>query len=120
MSNEIKINISATNSNLSDDFKPGLLTVDQTTKGASGGVVLVGSGAEEDLSLGDVSSPGWFMMKNLDDTNFVTYGPKDTTMKDFGNLGPGEVAIFKLDPAVTFRWQADTADVRVEYKCWEV
>ena len=120
MANEIKVTASATNSNFTDDWRPASLTDSQTTKGASGGVVLVGFAAEEDLTLGDVSSPGWFMLRNLDDTNFVTWGAKDTTMKAVGKLEAGEFAILKLDPAVTIRWQADTADVRVEYKCWEV
>lgn len=38
------------------------------------GVQTIGAGAEETLSLGDVTSVGLVIIKNMDDTNYVDYG----------------------------------------------
>ena len=90
------------------------ITIVQDAIGAHAPVVTVGFAAEEDMPIGDVSVLGWLFLKNLDSTNFVTYGPKDTTMKAFGRIEPGEYAALRLEPGITLRWQADTADVQVK------
>jgi len=132
VANEITISIIASNSQLQDDFAPSAMLIDQTTIGADGGVTLVGV-AEEVLTFSDVEplnapvtdpaeQQGFFMMTNLDDTNFVTYGPEGSgsAMVAFGKIRPGHSAILQLDPDVTFRWKAATSPVKVQWKMWEV
>src|SRR5690554_1352951 len=67
------------------------------------------------VDYGDVTTPGIAILVNLDDTNFVGYGPDDTGLVAFGRLLPGEVALFRFDPSADLVLQADTAacDVRV-------
>lgn len=81
-------------------------------------VVLVGSGAEEDLLTGDIGTLGTLVMTNLDNTNFVVWGPKSSgVMVPMGRLAPGgEPAFFRMQPGVTLRWKADTADCQVQVK----
>jgi hypothetical protein len=119
MANEITITISALNTNIQDDFSPPSFSVDQTTLGADGGITIVGTG-EENLTFTDVTTEGFFMMTNLDSSNFVTYGPDSTGMVAFGIIRAGHSALIQLDPATTFVWKADTLPVKVQWKLWEV
>lgn len=70
---------------------------------------------EEAIPLGEVSSLGWFIAKNLDTTNYVeirtgTGGTKIVKLK------AGESALFRFGSGVTAPfWIADTAACRVEY-----
>lgn len=88
------------------------LSVDQAAQGGNGGVVAVGT-AEENMPVGDVSTLGWVFVRNLDDVNYVTWGPDSSGMVAIGRLEPGEFAIFRLEPGVTLRWQANTASCNV-------
>lgn len=90
------------------------ITIVQDAIGAHAPVVTVGFAAEEDLPIGDISTLGWLFLQNLDSTNYVTYGPKDTTMKAFGRIEPGEYAALRLEPGITLRWQANTGNVKVK------
>lgn len=115
MANELTVSVSASlvNGNHRASFAPGAIQVTQAAQGMHGPVVSVGT-SEEDLAVGDVGTLGWLFLRNLDPTNFVTYGPKDTTMKAFGRLEPGEIACLRLEPGITLRWQADTAACKVQ------
>lgn len=95
------------------DWNPGSQTF--TLVGAGGGnpgMVTVGSGSEEDISFGDVSGEGWILMVNLDTTNAVSWGAKDTTMKQIGTIQPGGFALFQMHSTATLRMQASGADVK--------
>lgn len=115
MANEITLSASlqVVNGNLNLKLDAGSLNFDQDTQGAHAPVVIVGT-SEEDLDLGDIATNGWILLRNLDGTNFVKFGPKDTTMTEFGRLEAGEIALFRLAPGVTLRWVADTAACRVQ------
>lgn len=100
-----------------DDF---YLTI--AGSGAQSPTVLVGT-SEEDYSFGDVGTPGLLWLRNLDPTNYVQWGPKDTgAMILFGRLLPtANVAkpvpptIVYLDSgSITLRWKAHTAACLVE------
>lgn len=69
--------------------------------------------SEEALKLGDVTSPGYCLMKNLDDTNFVSVRPASGAA-DLIKLEAGDVALFRLQATAPFVI-ADTAacDVQV-------
>ncbi len=97
-------------------------TVDQAVKG--GGVpgtvdaTTAAQGVNVDLSL--LTALGYCYIKNLDLTNFVTYGPVvAATLHPFGKLKPGETGIFRLNPGITMAVKADTATCRVQIFCLE-
>lgn len=103
-----------------DTFAPGQQTITITNAQAHCPIVVVGT-SEEDLSLGDITSgnEGYVILQNLDNTNYVTYGPKSGgAMIAFGKIKPGELAILRLKPSVTMRWQADTAAVSVGVRAY--
>jgi hypothetical protein len=109
MADEITIFTQLRNDQSLIRFEPPAYTADQAAVGGGApGMVTVGT-SEEDISFGDVV-PGWVAMKNLDDTNFVTFGPKSAgAMVALGKLLAGETAIFRLASGVTLRMIADTA-----------
>lgn len=116
MADEIKLTIqgSLTNGKLSETFAPGQISITQTTQGSHGSTVSVGT-SEEDLSVGDISTLGLLFLRNLDSTNYVTYGPKSAgAMVAMGRIKAGEVAALRLEPGITLRWQANTAAVKVK------
>jgi len=119
MADELKVTISAALTNGSgagaykETISPGQQAITQDTVGGYAAVVNVGT-SEEDLAIGDVGTLGWLFLTNLDGTNYVTYGAKDTTMKAFGRLEAGETHALRLEPGITLRWQANTASVKVK------
>ena len=64
------------------------------------------------LSLGDIGTPGFVLLYNLDATNFVVAGADADT--PFIKLKPGEFALFRAAGAV-ISIKADTAACLVEY-----
>lgn len=110
----LNLNIQTRDSILRDQFQAQNLSIsiaaerksDQVLSATTGGVV---------VDYGDVVTPGYCILENLDDTNFVDFGPDDTGLVPMGRLLPGEVALFRFDPSADLVLQADTAacDVRV-------
>lgn len=122
MANELQLTLGVTfaNAALKDNVASSTLNVTQTTLGFHAPVVSVGSGAEEDLSVGDIGTLGWIYLKNLDTANYVQWGPKSGgSMVAVGRLKFGEFAIFRLEPGITLRWIANTAAVKVLVKLYE-
>lgn len=120
MADEITMSfyLTITNGDFSDVINPGSIQIDQSAKGWYAAIVNVGT-TEEDLAFGDLSVPGLCYLRNLDATNYVKFGPKDTTMKLLGKLLPSEFAFFRFGASVTLRWQADTAACLVETRVYE-
>jgi hypothetical protein len=118
MSAEIKatLNLNVTNGNFSDRFQGGTISIDQASVGGGNpGTVTIGT-SEEDISFGDVA-PGIVAVKNLDETNYVEWGPKSgSSMVLVGPIMPGEVAFFRADPTTILRMKAHTAPVNVLIK----
>lgn len=104
MSDEIRINasIQCNNGTYKQPQLGGAFTVDQTTAGGGNPGIVELAVAEEDISFGDIT-PLWVFIKNLDATDNIKFGPKDTTMKLLGQLGPGEWCIIPLAAGVTLR-----------------
>lgn len=103
-----------TNGKLKHTLEAETLAITQTTGRLHAPVVTVGT-SEEDLSVGDVGTLGWLYMKNLDSTNYVTWGPKSGgAMVGVGRLKAGETALLRLEPGITIRWAANTAAVDVQ------
>ena len=115
MADEITVNQSlrVSNGNFSFRREVGFSTFDQTTAGGGNpGTVNIGT-SEESVTFGDITTPGWAIMTNLDTTNFVKWG--FSTGVYGGRMEPGETAgPFRLDPALASLYMiADTAACNV-------
>lgn len=89
-------------------IKVSNLQVDQTNAEVDTFTQNIGT-SEEDVTFGNVTTLGWLFMRNLDSTNYVQWGAKDTTMKTAGRLEAGEFALFRVEPGITLRMVANTA-----------
>lgn len=116
MANEITFtaNVAVNNSGFKTNFAEST-QYNQTAIGAASGIHIVTT-SEGDLSAGDITTNGLLILKNIDSTNFITYGPKVTgSMQLMGKLKAGETAILRVAPTVVVRMIADTASCKVNY-----
>ncbi len=112
MADEIKITtgLSVINGNLKVVESTKVTTFDQAVARAGNpGTVTVGT-TEETISFGDVS-PGWVLIKNLDDTNFVEFDFSSAPSPYGINLPAGASMVMKMNTGATLYAKADTADV---------
>lgn len=117
---QISASLTCTNGDFKSPFQPNALTVVQTGQGAHETVLSVGFAASEAMPIGDVGTEGWLVLRNLDPTNYVTWGPDSAgTMIAAGKLKPGEIALFRMDAAATIKLQANTAACKVMMKLFE-
>jgi len=117
MADELKLQVTAnlTKGNYTSKFEPGLLSITVDAVGGHHPVVDVGT-SEEVISFGDISTEGWCFMRNLDDTNYVQWGPESGgSMITMGRIEAGEVACFRMEPGITLRAKANTAAVLLEF-----
>lgn len=120
MADELKVTIQAqyVKGLLKENYAPGAIAITQAVMGLHGTLVSVGT-SEEDMPVGDIATNGWLFLLNLDGSNYVTYGPKDTTMTPFGRIKPGEPAAIRIEPGVVVRWVANTAPVKLKMLFFE-
>ena len=123
MANEISLSITfnLANGSHTEKITTGTINVDQSAVGGSvPGVVSIGT-SEEDVDLSELSTLGWLYMRNLDTTNYVSYGKKDgsNNMQAIGRMEAGEPCLFRLEPGATLRMQANTAACNVLIKAFE-
>jgi len=117
MANEIVLQFGAqvVNGFFRHVFQPGQLQVDQAAIGRAGHAQEIGFAADEVIDFGDISTNGYLILRNLDEDNYVTWGPEDTgAMVTAGKLKPGEIAVLRVAPTVVMRAQADTAAVLLD------
>ena len=126
MSNEFEVTLKGklVNGELTEKWgDTGSNKFDQTTLGSYAPVITVGYAAEEILGVGDIVTQGFMYLKNLDDTNFVTYGPTlSGAMVEFGKLLAGEEAWIRVMPSGSIRAQANpdaSGDVKVKIILFE-
>jgi hypothetical protein len=93
---------------------PTTLTLDVSGEDAIRATQSIGFAAAENIAKGEITTPGYMWVRNLDDTNFVDIGYDDTGFKNVVQLKAGEEALFRLAQA-TPQAKADTAAVRIEY-----
>lgn len=126
MANEISINFQTllNNAGLTDNYSSGSFAVDQVSAKMIRNVQTIGT-IREALGLGDVTTPGYCVFINLDDTNFVEIGVEGfidgvgtVGFIGFLKLKPGEKALCRLTTAAPFA-KADTADVELFYIMYE-
>jgi hypothetical protein len=124
MSDEITLNLSGVlvdttrTPSLQLDSIPLLqLIVDQAVRGGDSAIVPVGT-SEQVIALA-VTTYGYAFLQNLDDTNYIEYGPTASgSMVVFGKLFAGEWAVLRLDPGIVFRARAHTAMCDLLMKVW--
>ena len=123
MADEISISLNGQilNGFFRDTIQPGQMQIDQAAVGRGGHVQTIGFAAPEVVDLGDVSTNGVLYLRNLDETNYVTFGPQSdaATIEVFGKLKPGEFALLRLAPTIVLWAQADTADVKMDVRLYE-
>lgn len=81
----------------------------------AGGIQNIGTSAEN-LNFGEVSTPGYAVFVNLDDTNFVELGWDDTGFVGAVKILKGQFAIIPLNPSRTWQAKADTAACDLYYR----
>jgi hypothetical protein len=116
MANELSIQLGITNyskggNTFSKIFPTSNITV--TGNNIAAGTQEVGTSAEA-LAKGDITTPGYLLIHNLDATNFVQVGYDDTGFKPTVKIKAGEKALFRLAQA-TPQVLADTAACRIAY-----
>lgn len=117
MADEIKLTIKSKTENggYKSEWSFGQINIDQSAVGAASGVQSVATSAE-DLVVGDVSTPGYLFLYNLDSTNFVEVGKTvSASFEELVKLQPGEMCCFRVADSTTIRLQADTAACKVQY-----
>lgn len=119
MADEITINafIRVANGNLRDEFSIGSQSIDQAAEGGpTPGTQTIGT-TEEEVAFGELGTPGFVIMQNLDDTNYVQWGFATTVYG--GRMLAGETAgPFRLDSLSIFL-KANTAACNVLIKAYE-
>ena len=121
MANEISatVGLSVVNGNLRISLPQLTRQYNQTASGLSDQVLSIATTAE-DVSFGDVSTPGLCVLHNLDTTNYVEYGMSDSgTIKKLAKLSAGDVHMIRIAASTTLRMQANTAACKVRVLCLE-
>ena len=122
MPNEINVslNMQVKNGPYSDYVQPGQIQIDQAAIGREGVVHTVGTSVTTIYSSGggDITTEGLVYLRNLDDTNYCTFGPwSGSSQTTIGKLKPGEYCFFRMDPAIsTLRATADTAAIELDVR----
>lgn len=126
MSNEITIQFSGrvVNGNMDERFGPGQVQIDQSVQGRGGHVQEIGLTEEAldfgDIGVGTINVEGYLYLRNLDATNYITFGPQVGTgsMEVVGKLKAGEIAFLRLDPGVVILAVADTAACKLDVRLY--
>lgn len=117
MANEITIQhrLTVRKGNFNRVWEPPVKQVDQSGQGGFSATLNIDT-SEEVITFTDVGTYGLLCLLNLDDTNYVTYGPESGgSMVPIGRLNPGgEPQMIRLEPGITLRMQADTGACDVE------
>jgi hypothetical protein len=118
MANELQISLGITyaNGGLADNKAPATQKISQAAQELFAPVVSCPA-ADTVVTVAGITTLGWLYMKNLDPTNFVTYGPTvAAAIAPAGRLMPGEEVIFRLEPGIVLRTRANVAACKVQFK----
>jgi len=127
MSNEITVRFSGRvlNGNMDESFGPGQVQIDQSVQGRGGHVQEIGTTEEAldfgDIGIGTINVEGYLYIRNLDASNYITYGPQVGTgsMEVVGKLkAGGEFAWLRLYPGVVILAKADTAACKLDVRLY--
>lgn len=95
----VTVALSLSKGNLKETAAPGNISVDVSGSKFERKIVNVGT-AEEEIDLGDIVTPGFVLLRNLDGTNYVQAG--GVTDAYSVRCKPGEPALFRLDSGSLF------------------
>ena len=101
-------------------YAPGTINLtnlqyDQSSAGADERIQNIGT---TEATLGDaLTTTGWLLMRNLDATNYVEWGPAAGSY--IGRMEAGEFAFFRTVPAAAVYIKANTAACDVWYRWLE-
>lgn len=113
------LSVEVSNDGFTDTFSSGTESVTQVAEGA---VVYVGTLTTSDTEmtqLDELTTLGIAIIRNLDDTNYITVGTDSGgSIVPAFRVGPGETSKVKLVPSTTYRWQANTASCDVELRAY--
>jgi hypothetical protein len=116
MSNELRINFAAIaeKGDFKWSFNPGQIQSDMSVGARVGHCQLIGTSATMlDLGTEALDALGYMVLRNLDDTNYIDFGPYDGgsagTLVIIGRIMPGEIAVLRLSASVTVGAQANSA-----------
>lgn len=115
MANEITITSSLRVSKNGMTFAPASATFQATQTGESFTVDLytVTTAAAQVTITGSLG--GWLMVKNLDATNFIDFGPwVSATLHKLIRIGPSQAFVFRSTPSISYGAQADTASCNIQ------
>lgn len=102
-----------------ETINSGTTTYTAADIGRGGSIQIIGT-SEEVVGFGDIATEGVLYMTNMDEDNFVDYGPEDTgAMVALGTISPGKFAWLEVKPGVVVRAQADTAAVKLDVRLYE-
>jgi len=117
MANEITVTAKLTvdNGNYESEMSASRIQVNQSSIGGIHQVQNIGT-TYEAITLGDVSTEGFCLFRNLDSTNFVQWGvDAGASLTPIGKMEAGETAgPFRIDAAATLYAEADTAACDLE------
>lgn len=111
---QYSVNFKCQNGSYLENFNKVTQTANQNALGASAGIATVTTTAST-INVGSVTTLGYLLLQNLDATNYLTFGVLSGSYIPVGKLKPGEVAMLRLQPGITFQWQANTASVECQY-----
>lgn len=97
---------------------PQQLQFTQSGEGEAGQIQNIGTSAEA-LNVGDVTTEGYAVFKNLDATNFVEVGWDASGFQSAFKLLPRMIAVVPLNPSRTWQAKADTAAVELYFRVLE-
>lgn len=120
MANEINVSVSLTASKGGAAIQStGSRTADMAGVEMITNVQAVGTAAEA-IVVGDIGTPGYCLLKNLDATNYVEIAlDSGVTTQVFAKLMPGDVALFPAKTATMYA-KANTAPIALLVSLVEV
>ena len=120
MANELTIQTTAqyTKNGATFNRTPASFTITVAGDNVQAGIVSVGTSPEA-IPLGDIATPGYLLVHNLDATNYIQIGYDATGFKPTVKVAAGKWGIFQLDPTVP-QWQANTGACLVEFRLFPV
>jgi hypothetical protein len=125
MADEVRVTASlqVTKGNLDYLSRPTTYQADVSTAnptGPSPGSIQIAT-AGTNVSFTQLTTPGYAVLRNLDDTNFVEYGVKTGgTFYELGELTPGTHVVIKFSRNLSdFHMKADTAACECTVEAFE-
>ena len=122
MANEISVTstFSITNNNLTYSSSESFNADQSIQGGPSNGTQQIGT-THETIGVTDITSLGWAVFKNLDNTNYIEVGVDvSATFYPFLRLLPGETVVVRVSPAITLYAKANSTPSDLQTSVFEL